>query len=387
MQKINVGLIGYKFMGKAHSQAYKKVGMFFDLPMQPVMKALCGRDEEGVKAAAAKFGWESYETSWQDLLERDDIHLIDITAPSNAHREIVEAAAKAGKHIFCEKPLALNLEDSVAMWRAAESAGIKHMIGFNYRRTPAVQLAKRLIDEGAIGEIRHFRGAYLQDFIVDPNFPLVWRLERDVAGSGPLGDLASHLIDIAHFLVGDIKEVVGMEKTFIKERPIPTSMIGLSATSAGGEMGKVTVEDATGFMFQFHNGALGNIEASRMCPGRKNYKTFEIYGSEGALAFSFERMNELEFFSRSDASHAQGFRTIQVTEPEHAYIDAWWPPGHVIGYDQTFVHEIKDFIEAIAADKLPLPNFADGVKCQAVVDSVIESARSRRWVEVPKVSL
>ena len=387
MQPINIGLIGYKFMGKAHSQAYKKVGMFFDLPMRPVMKALCGRDEAGVKEAAAKFGWESHETSWQALLERDDIHVVDITAPSNTHREIVEAAAKAGKHIFCEKPLALNLEDAVAMWRAAESAGIKHMIGFNYRRTPAVQLAKRLIDEGAIGEIRHFRGAYLQDFIVDPNFPLVWRLERDVAGSGPLGDLASHLIDIAHFLVGDIKEVVGMEKTFIKERPIPTSMIGLSATSAGGEVGEVTVEDATGFMFQFDNGALGNIEASRMCPGRKNYKTFEIYGSEGALTFSFERMNELEFFSRNDASYAQGFRTIQVTEPEHAYMDAWWPPGHVIGYDQTFIHEVKDFIEAIAADELPLPNFVDGVKCQAVVDSVMESAQTRRWVEVPKVSL
>ncbi|NLK07166.1 MAG: Gfo/Idh/MocA family oxidoreductase, partial [Firmicutes bacterium] len=228
MKSLNVGLIGYKFMGKAHSHAYKDVGMFFDLPLQPVMKALCGRDEEGVKAAAVKFGWESYETSWQALIERDDIDLVDITAPSNVHREIVDAAAKAGKHIFCEKPLALNLEDSVAMWQAVESAGVKHMIGFNYRRTPAVQLAKRLIDEGAIGEIRHFRGVYLQDYIVDPNFPLVWRLDKQVAGSGPLGDLASHLIDIAHFLVGDIKEVVGMEKTFIKERPIPASMTGLS---------------------------------------------------------------------------------------------------------------------------------------------------------------
>ena len=361
--------------------------MFFDLPAQPVMKALCGRDEAGVKEAAAKFGWESYETSWEALLQREDIDLVDITAPSDAHREIVEAAAQAGKHVFCEKPLALNLEDSVAMWRAAEKAGIKHMVGFNYRRVPAVQLAKRLIDEGAIGEIRHFRGTYLQDFIVDPDFPLVWRLKREIAGSGPLGDLASHLIDIAHFLVGDIGEVIGMEKTFIKERQIPSSMTGLSATSKGGAMGKVTVEDATNFLFQFDNGALGSIEASRMCPGRKNYQTFEINGSEGSLSFSFERMNELEFFSRSDASYAQGFRTIQVTEPEHAYVEAWWPPGHVIGYEHTFIHEVKDLIEAIAADKMPQPSFADGVKCQAVVDSVIESAKTRRWVEVPKVTL
>jgi predicted dehydrogenase len=387
LKQINVGLIGYKFMGKAHSHAYKDVGMFFDLPAQPVMKALCGRDEAGVKEAAAKFGWESYETSWEALLQREDIDLVDITAPSDAHREIVEAAAQAGKHVFCEKPLALNLEDSVAMWRAAEKAGIKHMVGFNYRRVPAVQLAKRLIDEGAIGEIRHFRGTYLQDFIVDPDFPLVWRLKREIAGSGPLGDLASHLIDIAHFLVGDIGEVIGMEKTFIKERQIPSSMTGLSATSKGGAMGKVTVEDATNFLFQFDNGALGSIEASRMCPGRKNYQTFEINGSEGSLSFSFERMNELEFFSRSDASYAQGFRTIQVTEPEHAYVEAWWPPGHVIGYEHTFVHEVKDLIEAIAADKMPQPSFADGVKCQAVVDSVIESAKTRRWVEVPKVTL
>ena len=374
-------------MGKAHSHAYKDVGMFFDLPAQPAMKALCGRDEAGVKEAAARFGWESYETSWEALFQRDDIDLIDITAPSNVHREIVEAAAQAGKHVFCEKPLALNLEDSVAMWRAVEKAGVKHMVGFNYRRVPAVMLAKRLIEEGAIGEIRHFRGTYLQDFIVDPNFPLVWRLQREVAGSGPLGDLASHLIDIAHFLVGDIAEVVGMEKTFIKKRPVPSSMTGLSATSAGGALADVTVEDASNFLFQFDNGALGSLEASRMCPGRKNYQTFEINGSEGSVYFSFERMNELQFFSRSDASHAQGFRTIQVTEPEHAYLEAWWPPGHIIGYEHTFIHEVKDLIEAIVADEMPQPSFEDGVKCQAVVDAVIESAKTRRWVEVPKVSL
>ena len=361
--------------------------MFFDLPAEPVMKALCGRDEAGVREAAAKFGWESYETSWEALLQRKDIDLVDVTAPSNVHREIVEAAAQAGKHVFCEKPLALNLEDSVAMWRAVEKAGVKHMVGFNYRRVPAVLLAKRLIDEGAIGEIRHFRGVYLQDFIVDPDFPLVWRLQKEVAGSGPLGDLASHLIDIAHFLVGDIAEVNGMKKTFIKERPVPSSMTGLSATSAGGAVEQVTVEDACTFLFQFENGALGSLEASRMCPGRKNYQTFEINGSEGSLSFSFERMNELEFFSRSDAAHAQGFRTIQVTEPEHAYLEAWWPPGHVIGYEHTFIHEVKDLIEAIAANESPQPSFEDGVKCQAVIDAVLESARARRWVDVPKVSL
>ncbi len=387
MKQINIGLIGYKFMGKAHSHAYKDVGMFFDLPAQPVMKALCGRDEAGVKEAAAKFGWESYETSWEALLQREDIDLVDITAPSNVHREIVEAAAQVGKHVFCEKPLALNLEDSIAMWRAVEKASVKHMVGFNYRRAPAVQLAKRLIDEGAIGQIRHFRGTYLQDFIVDPDFPLVWRLQREIAGSGPLGDLASHVIDLAHFLVGGIAEVVGMEKTFIKERPVPSSMTGLSATSTGSAMEKVTVEDASNFLFQFDNGALGSLEASRMCPGHKNDLTFEINGSEGSVCFGLERMNELQFFSRSDTSHAQGFRTIQVTEPEHAYLEAWWPPGHIIGYEHTFVHEVKDLIEAIIADRMPQPSFADGAKCQAVVDAVIESAKTRRWIKVPKVRL
>ena len=374
-------------MGKAHSHAYKDVGMFFDLPAQPVMKALCGREEAGVKAAAAKFGWQSYETSWEALLARTDIDLIDITAPSNVHKEIVEAAAQAGKHVFCEKPLALNLEDSVAMWRAVEKAGVKHMVGFNYRRVPAVQLAKRLVHEGALGEIRHFRGTYLQDFIVDPNFPLVWRLQQEVAGSGPLGDLASHLVDIAQFIVGDIAEVAGMAETFIKERPLPSAMTGLTATSTGSAKEPVTVEDACNFLFRFHNGAIGSLEASRMCPGRKNYQTFEINGSEGSVCFNFERMNELQFFSRSDASYAQGFRTIQVTEPEHAYLKAWWPPGHIIGYEHTFIHEIKDLIEAIAGDELPEPNFADGVKCQAVIDSVLESITNRQWVEVPQVNL
>ena len=374
-------------MGKAHSHAYKDVGMFFDLPAQPVMKALCGREEAGVKAAAAKFGWQSYETSWEALLARTDIDLIDITAPSNVHKEIVEAAAQAGKHVFCEKPLALNLEDSVAMWRAVEKAGVKHMVGFNYRRVPAVQLAKRLVHEGALGEIRHFRGTYLQDFIVDPNFPLVWRLQQEVAGSGPLGDLASHLVDIAQFIVGDIAEVAGMAETFIKERPLPSAMTGLTATSTGSAKELVTVEDACNFLFRFHNGAIGSLEASRMCPGRKNYQTFEINGSEGSVFFNFERMNELQFFSRSDASYAQGFRTIQVTEPEHAYLEAWWPPGHIIGYEHTFIHEIKDLIETIAGDELPEPNFADGVKCQAVIDSVLESITNRQWVEVPQVNL
>ncbi len=374
-------------MGKAHSHAYKDVGMFFDLPAQPVMKALCGREEAGVKAAAAKFGWQSYETSWEALLARTDIDLIDITAPSNVHKEIVEAAAQAGKHVFCEKPLALNLEDSVAMWRAVEKAGVKHMVGFNYRRVPAVQLAKRLVHEGALGKIRHFRGTYLQDFIVDPNFPLVWRLQQEVAGSGPLGDLASHLVDIAQFIVGDIAEVAGMAETFIKERPLPSAMTGLTATSTGSAKELVTVEDACNFLFRFHNGAIGSLEASRMCPGRKNYQTFEINGSEGSVFFNFERMNELQFFSRSDASYAQGFRTIQVTEPEHAYLEAWWPPGHIIGYEHTFIHEIKDLIEAIAGDELPEPNFADGVKCQAVIDSVLESITNRQWVEVPQVNL
>ncbi|MGI6372210.1 MAG: Gfo/Idh/MocA family protein [Caldicoprobacterales bacterium] len=380
---LNIGLVGYKFMGKAHSNAFRKVGMFFEPSLKVNMKAICGRDEEWVKESAEKFGWEGYETSWENLVKRDDIDVIDITAPSNFHKEIAIAAAEAGKHVFCEKPLALNLKDAREMLEVVKKANVKHQIGFNYRFAPAVQLAKKLIDEGKIGKIYHYRAHYLQDFIIDPGFPLVWRLDKDVAGSGSHGDLGAHFVDLARFLVGEFDEVIGMSETFIKERPIVERMTGLTATAQeGAEMGKVTVDDATIFMARFKNGALGSFEATRFAAGHKNDMFFEINGSKGSIRFSVERMNELEYYSVEDEEGLQGFRLIQVTEDIHPYADAWWPVGHVIGYEHTFVHEMYEFIEAIAKDKPTNPDFNDGVKCSQILEAVDVSIENRQWIEV-----
>lgn len=386
MKQVNVGMVGYKFMGKAHSQAYRDVPMFFPDSPKPVMKAICGRDEAGVKQAAAQFGWESAETDWRDLIARDDIDLIDINAPSNAHKEIAIAAAKAGKHIFCEKPLALTLADSREMLEAAEAAGVTHMVGFNYRFAPAVQLAKKLIDEGRLGQIYHFRAHFLQDWIVDPNFPLVWRLDKNVAGSGSHGDLGAHLIDMAHFLVGEMQEVIGMSETFIKERPQPSSMTGLSAKgSADAPRGPVTVDDATLFMTRFENGALGSFEATRFAPGHRCTNSFEINGSKGSVIFDFERMNELQVYFTDDAEDVQGFRRVLATDAAHAYMEAWWPAGHTIGYGQTFTHEVVELLAALSENRQPVPNFHDGVLCQAVLEAVERSIEERRWVAISEM--
>jgi len=320
MKTLNVGLVGYKFMGKAHSNALQRIGMFFDPSLKIQMKAICGRDEEWVKQSAQKYGWESYETSWEKLVKRDDIDMIDITAPSNVHKEIAIAAAESKKHIFCEKPLALDLKDAREMLKAAEDHEVKHQIGFNYRFAPAVRLAKKLIDQGKIGTIYHFRALYLQDWIMDPEFPLVWRLNKDIAGSGSLGDLGAHIIDLARYLVGEFDKVIGMSKTFIKERPIVEKMTGLSGRAQdSAARGKVTVDDATLFLAEFKNGALGSFEATRFGNGHKNGMSFEINGSKGSLRFEFERMNELQYYSAEDEAGTQGFRTIQVTEDVHPY--------------------------------------------------------------------
>jgi len=290
MKKLNIGMVGYKFMGKAHSHAYKEAPMAFPGAPVPVMKAICGRNRDGVEQAAAQFGWETAVTDWRELVSRDDIDIVDINAPSDAHKEIAVAAARAGKHVFCEKPLALTLADAREMLQAAEEAGVKHMVCFNYRFAPAVQLAKKLVQEGRLGRIYHFRAWFLQDWIVDPDFPLVWRLDKTIAGSGAHGDLGAHLIDLAHFLVGDITEVVGMSETFIKERPLPSSMTGLSAKGdASAPKGEVTVDDATLFLARFANGALGSFEATRFAPGHRCTNAFEINGSKGSVKFDFER--------------------------------------------------------------------------------------------------
>lgn len=387
MQEVRVGMVGYKFMGKAHSNAYRALPMFFPDTARPVMQAICGRDGTGVERARAQFGWQSAETDWRQLVARDDIDLIDINAPSDAHREIALAAAAAGKHIFCEKPLALTVADARSMLDAAEQAGIKHMVGFNYRFAPAVQLARKLVAEGRLGQIYHFRAWFLQDWIIDPAFPLVWRLRKEIAGSGSHGDLGAHLIDLARFLVGELDEVIGMQQTFIKQRPLPEEMAGLSGKgNAAGPQGDVTVDDATLFMARFANGALGSFESTRFAAGHRCTNAFEINGSKGSVKFDFERMNELQVYFTEDAEDVQGFRRVLATDAAHAYAEHWWPAGHTIGYEHTFTHEMNEFLQAIAEDRQPVPNFVDGVKCQEILEAIERSVAERRWVKVEEIA-
>ena len=371
MPTINVALIGYAFMGKAHSNAYRQIGPFFSPRLTPRMKVLCGRTPAKVKAAARTLGWEEAATDWEEVVNRKDIDLVDISTPGDSHAEIAIAAARAGKAVFCEKPLANNVRDAERMLAAVEKAGVIHMICHNYRRVPAVMLAKQLIDAGQIGDIRHYRGTYLQDWITDPNFPLVWRLDKNKAGSGALGDIAAHSIDLARFLVGEITEVAGDLKTFIKTRPLPDNP---------RIKGRVTVDDASTSLVRFKNGAIGTIEATRMAPGRKNYNRFEINGSLGSIAFDLERLNELEVYFESDPPTTRGFRRILVTESGHPYVKAWWPPGHIIGYEHTFTHTVFDLLEAMAKDKVPQPSFVDGVRNQRVLGAIEKAAATRRWV-------
>jgi len=386
MRTLKVGMIGYKFMGKAHSHAYRDIPLFFPKTIHPEMKVICGRNYDDVALAAKQFGWEEYTTDWKSLLDREDIDLIDINAPSDVHKEITIAAARAGKHVFCEKPLALTLKDSREMLEVVEAAGVKHMVGFNYRFAPAVMLAKKLLDEGKLGDIYHFRACFLQDWLVDPNFPLAWRLQKEIAGSGSHGDLGAHLIDLAHYLIGDMTEVIGLSETFIKERPIPTNMTGLSATGNNtGEKGQVTVDDATLFLAKFANGALGSFEATRFASGHRCTNSFEINGSKGSVIFDFERMNELQVYFTEDREDVQGFRRVLTTDPAHAYAENWWPPGHTIGYEHTFIHEMVELLEAFREDRQPIPNFRDGVKCQQVLEAVDLSIEKRQWINLSEV--
>ncbi len=383
MKEINVGLVGYKFMGKAHSNALSRLNMFFDCSAQVNKKAICGRDEAPVQKAAGKFGWDSYETSWEKLVARRDIDVVDITAPSNAHKAIALAAAENGKHIFCEKPLALTLADAREMLESVNKNGVKHQIGFNYRFVPAVRLMKNMIDAGKIGTIRHVRASYLQDFIIDPDFPLIWRLQKDICGSGSLGDLGAHFIDLARYLAGDFKSVTGIQKTFIKSRPMVQEMTGLSASAKkDAPRGNVDVDDGTVFVAEFENGALGVFEATRFAGGHKNDLSIEINGDKGSIKFVFERMNELQYFAAGDEAGLQGFRLIQASEGIHPYMSAWWPAGHVIGYEHTFVHEMYEFFESVANNTPTSPDFADGVKCSQIIEAVELSAQRRAIVDI-----
>ncbi|HYJ12209.1 MAG TPA: Gfo/Idh/MocA family oxidoreductase [Thermomicrobiales bacterium] len=381
MSEIGVGLVGYKFMGRAHSNAYRQVAHFFDVDPVPVMRAICGRDADATQSAADQLGWESIETDYHALVQRDDIGLVDVSTPGYTHHDVVMAALEAGKHVLCEKPIANSLDEARDMLLAARKAGTINMVNFNYRRVPAVALAKQLIDSGKLGEIRHWRAVYLQGWLVNENAPLTWRMQKELAGSGALGDIGAHILDLSHYLVGNVTEVVGTLNTFVKQRPIEVRTSGGSGLSweAGSEMGDVTVDDSTTFLAKFANGATGTFEATRMATGRQNYNSFEINGSLGSVVFDLERLNELQVFFLDDDDGVQGFRTINVTSGADPYTAAWWPAGHIIGWEHTHVHVVKDLLDGIRTGVNPYPSFEDGYRNQAVLEAVMRSTESGTW--------
>ncbi|HEY3853534.1 MAG TPA: Gfo/Idh/MocA family oxidoreductase [Verrucomicrobiae bacterium] len=385
---LRVGLIGYKFMGKAHSNAWRQVNHFFpELPARVELAAICGRDPDAVEHARNIFGWERAETDWRKIVSAPDIDIIDISTGNDTHCEIALAALSAGKAVLCEKPLARDLAEAQKMLAASRKAKTVNLICHNYRRIPAVALAKQIVGSGELGEnIRHFHARYAQDWLVNTEFPLTWRMQKELAGSGAHGDIDAHIIDLGRYLLGEIKEVCGMMETFVKERPLmePGSVPPRAAKS--GKKGKVTVDDAVSWIGRFENGAMANLEATRFATGRKNNIVFEINGDKGSLYFDFEDMNRLKFYSAKDAQLRRGFTDIIVTDREvHPYGKNWWPPGHIVGYEHTFVNTFADYVNAVVANKPIHPDFLDGVRCMAVMEAVAESSVTRRWVTVPKI--
>ena len=367
--ELGIGMIGYAFMGKAHSNGYKTIpSMMYPPPAIPVLKAVAGRNREAVAAAARRFGFERFTTDWRDLISDPDIQVLDNGAPNNLHLEPTIAAVEAGKHVICEKPLGRTAAESKQMWAAAEKARVKHMAAFNYRFVPAIILARKLVKDGTIGEVFHFNARYAQEWIIDPNFPLLWRLDKNQAGSGTLGDLGAHTIDLARFLIGDINAVNGRLKTFIKERPLADNP---------SKRGMVTVDDAYTALLEFDNGAIGSVEATRFGNGRKNANSFEINGSKGSIAYNLESFNELEVYvADSEPQDANGFRRVLVSETFHPYWENWWPQGHMIGWEHTFVHELHHFLDCIANNKDVSPmgaTFEDGYKCDVILSAIVES--------------
>ncbi len=373
MEEIRIALLGHRFMGRAHSNAWSQATKFFDPPFKPVMQVVCGRDQADLQTFADRWGWAEVETDWRAVIERDDIDIIDIALPTYLHAETAIAAAEAGKHIFCEKPFANTSAEARAMLAAAEKAGVTHYLNHNYRRCPAVALAKKLIDDGEIGEIYHWRGAYQQSWLVNPDHPIDWKLRKDTAGAGPLWDLGSHAVDLAHHLVGDFSNITCQGKQFISERPLAEEPT---------KKGNVEVECAALMLSEFANGALGSIETTRYATGRRNRHTFEIYGSEGSMTWDMEDMNRLHFYSGKDPATTSGYRDILVTQREHEYVNAWWPPGHIIGYEHGFVHAVVDFLQAIKDGGGMTPNFHDGVRITDVLEAALTSMDSGNRVSI-----
>ncbi len=383
---LGVGLIGYAFMGAAHSQAWRTAPHFFDLPMRPELTVLAGRDAVRVSDAAERLGWSSVETDWRRVLEREDVDLVDVCTPGDTHAEIAIAALEAGKHVLCEKPLANTVAEAEAMTEAAARAaarGVRSMVGFTYRRVPAIALARELVAQGRLGQIRHVRAQYLQDWIADPAAPMSWRLEKERAGSGALGDIGAHVVDLTQHVTGQrLTGVSALMETFVKERPLPASAGSLSGVGGEGT-GTVTVDDAALFLGRFDGGALATFEATRFALGRKNAIRIEVNGSRGSLAFDFEDMNVLHFYDGDEPAATAGFRRIVVTEPDHPYVGAWWPAGHGLGYEHGFTHQVVDLVTAIAKGEDPTPSFADGLQVQRVLDAVERSAAARSvWTEI-----
>jgi predicted dehydrogenase len=369
--ELGIGMMGYAFMGKAHSNAYKTMPyMIYPPPAIPKLVAIAGRDEGAVQEASLRYGYDAHYTDWRALLKNDKVQVFDNGGPNDIHAEPCIAAAQAGKHILCEKPLARTAKESASMLEAVLKSGVKHMVSFNYRFVPAIRQVRKLIETNALGEIYHFRAAYLQEWIVDPNIPMSWRLDKNVAGSGALGDLGAHIIDLARFLVGEISQVSASARTFINERP----------TNNPSKREKVSVDDAFVAAIEFENGAIGTLEASRFCPGRKNGMTFEINGSKGSIRFNLERLNELDvFWMGENPFETQGFHNVLISESFHPFWEHWWPHGHMIGWEHSFIHEIAHFFDAIVNDHPVTPygaDFQDGYKCAVICDAILESAES-----------
>jgi len=370
---LNVAMVGHAFMGRAHGNAYRQVNHFFDLPVRVVPQVVVGRDSQRAAEAAAKLGFAESSADLKAVLARPDIHVVDVATPNDSHFAIAMAALKAGKHVLCEKPLAMTIAEAKAM--AAEAKKRKARVGLwhNYRRAPATRLAARMIARGDIGEVRQVRAVYLQDWLADGSVPASWRTSRKTCGSGAHGDLNAHLIDLTRALTGlEFSAVCGVQQTYTKERP----------TGDGKTMAKVDVDDAFCFLARFSNGAIGTYEATRVAPGRKNHNRVEVSGTKGSIVWNLERMNELEYFSFDDMRDAQGFRTIMCMDSVHPYAAHWWPDGHIVGYEHTFVHHLADFVDCLHSGEAFSPDFADGVKVQAVLEAALQSAKDGKWAKV-----